>query len=181
MTQHNKSRKNTTVSRTKKSTSHRFWLVATVILAVVIVFVVIKITGSSSVNAPAANVANTTTNAVVVATQSIGAPKIVVVQDTFDLGDLKLGSFVKTVFRIQNVGDQPLSILNNPIVKVIVGCCPPQAVLSSKIIPPGQEATITLDFMMHEGMGGKHRFNIDVQTNDPAQPMKQLVVFSNWI
>jgi len=30
-------------------------------------------------------------------------------------------------------------------------------------------------------MDGKHRFHIDLQTNDPKEPNKQLVVLSNWI
>jgi len=79
------------------------------------------------------------------------------------------------------IGDQPLVILNNPQVQVIVGCCPPRAVLSTRVIQPGQEATITLNFSMHQGMDGKHRFHIDLQTNDPKEPNKQLVVLSNWI
>lgn len=33
---------------------------------------------------------------------------------------------------------------------------------------------------MHEGMGGKHVFEIDVTTNDPTQERKKLLVNSDW-
>jgi hypothetical protein len=33
---------------------------------------------------------------------------------------------------------------------------------------------------MHPGMGGPHRFDIHLRTNDPAQPEKVLVVKSIW-
>jgi hypothetical protein len=34
---------------------------------------------------------------------------------------------------------------------------------------------------MHEGMGGQHLFVIDVATNDPAKPLVNLKVKSNWM
>lgn len=33
---------------------------------------------------------------------------------------------------------------------------------------------------MHEGMDGKHLFQIPVQTNDPKRPEVDLQVASNW-
>lgn len=33
---------------------------------------------------------------------------------------------------------------------------------------------------MHEAMGGKHLFEVPVQTNDPMQPEVNLQVASNW-
>lgn len=33
---------------------------------------------------------------------------------------------------------------------------------------------------MHEGMGGKHLFEIAVKTNDPTQTTKKLLIASNW-
>ncbi len=33
---------------------------------------------------------------------------------------------------------------------------------------------------MHEGMDGKHLFEIPVTTNDPTQPVKKLQVASDW-
>src|SRR5689334_10104270 len=115
------------------------------------------------------------------APQVTGSPHIAIVQDTFDYGDVPLGKTVQTVFVIRNTGDKPLIILNQPQVRVAEGCCPPTAMLSSSVIQPGQEALLSMSFVMHDGMGGKHRFLIDLKTNDPTQPLKQLVVLSNWV
>jgi hypothetical protein len=46
---------------------------------------------------------------------------------------------------------------------------------------PGDEATITVHFTMHEGMEGQHEFRVHLRTNDPAQPDRQLTIRSNWI
>jgi hypothetical protein len=46
---------------------------------------------------------------------------------------------------------------------------------------PGDEATITVRFTMHDGMEGQHEFRVHLRTNDPAQPDKQLTIRSNWI
>ena len=51
-----------------------------------------------------------------------GAPRVMVTQDNIDYGDVKLGNTVKTVFEVRNVGDQPLSILGEPIVELVEGC-----------------------------------------------------------
>ncbi|MDL1894854.1 hypothetical protein FBQ82_01140 [Anaerolineae bacterium CFX7] len=40
---------------------------------------------------------------------------------------------------------------------------------------PGESTTISTDFMMHEGMGGAHLFEIPVSNNDPTQPLKKIV------
>lgn len=34
---------------------------------------------------------------------------------------------------------------------------------------------------MHEGMGGPHRFDVHVRTNDPVEPEKVLIAKSNWV
>jgi len=50
------------------------------------------------------------------------APRVEVLQDTIDHGNVKLGSTVQSVFRVRNVGDQPLQILGEPQVEVLEGC-----------------------------------------------------------
>jgi hypothetical protein len=37
-----------------------------------------------------------------------------------------------------------------------------------------------MQFMMHAGMEGPHDFRVQVKTNDPKVPDKELVVLSNW-
>jgi hypothetical protein len=45
---------------------------------------------------------------------------------------------------------------------------------------PGESTTIYTDIVMHEGMGGAHLFEIPLKTNDPAQPLKKLLVATDW-
>ena len=168
MPRHKKTRRQVLIHNSpKRRLSPQWYLLGSVALVVVIIVVLIIRNGISAQNSTSPQV--------------VGAPRLVVDQDTIDHGNLNLGSTVTTVFHIRNVGDQPLTILNVPKVQVVMGCCPPPVTLSSNVIQPGQEATVSLTYMMHTGMGGKHRFNIDLQTNDPTQPTKQLVTLSNWI
>jgi hypothetical protein len=51
-----------------------------------------------------------------------GAPRVSVVQDVFDYGQVKVNTPIETVFRVQNVGDQPLKILGTPEVELREGC-----------------------------------------------------------
>jgi hypothetical protein len=37
-----------------------------------------------------------------------------------------------------------------------------------------------MDYMMHEGMDGPHRFDVHLQTNDPYEPEMVLVAKSDW-
>jgi hypothetical protein len=37
-----------------------------------------------------------------------------------------------------------------------------------------------MEFMMHAGMEGPHDFRVKLRTNDPQQPLKELIVLSNW-
>ena len=115
------------------------------------------------------------------APQVKGAPSLQIEQSRYDYGDVHFGQAVHTVFQLRNVGDKPLEILNQPTVQVVKGCCPPQAQITARTLWPGDEATITLHFSMHEGMGGDHEFHIPLETNDPTQPEQTLIVTSNWI
>ncbi len=48
-------------------------------------------------------------------------------------------------------------------------------------LQPGQSTTVSLEFMMHEGMDGKHDFRLHLPTTDPNQPDLVLTVLSNWV
>jgi hypothetical protein len=45
---------------------------------------------------------------------------------------------------------------------------------------PGQKTTLSMQFMMHGDMGGKHDFRVHLLTNDPAREDKTVQVLSNW-
>jgi hypothetical protein len=51
-----------------------------------------------------------------------GAPRLAVVEDTLDYGDVQFEKKVNAAFRIQNVGDQPLVLEQNPQVELVEGC-----------------------------------------------------------
>ncbi len=110
-----------------------------------------------------------------------GEPSAQYNQTQTDLGTIKLGQSVRSEFLVRNVGDKALTILNQPQVEVLKGCCPPQVQLTTQTIWPGQEAKLSIQFMMHEGMGGEHEFRIHLETNDPAHAQQDLIVLSNWV
>ena len=110
-----------------------------------------------------------------------GQPSALIDRTNFDYGDVKLGSTIQTVFNVKNVGDKDLVFQGEPRVEVIEGCCPPQAVIGSTTLKPGEETTVMLQFMMHTGMGGQHEFRVHVLTDDPKAPEQEVVIRSNWI
>jgi hypothetical protein len=112
-----------------------------------------------------------------------GKPAVQVSQDRFDYGTQHYNTHdtVNASFQVKNVGDQTLYVLGAPQIEVVEGCCPPQTEISSKTLHPGEEATVTFSFMMHEGMDGAHDFRVHVRTSDPETPDKTVEVFSNWV
>jgi hypothetical protein len=110
-----------------------------------------------------------------------GSPRIAVMNDTLDHGDLKFNTPIQSVFAIGNVGDQELMIFGEPRVEVVEGCCPPRVELTSARIQPGGKVLLSMNYSMHEGMGGKHHFRVHIRTNDPVEPEKLLHIYSNWV
>jgi hypothetical protein len=51
-----------------------------------------------------------------------GAPRLAVSQELVDYGEIKVNTPVETVFRVRNIGDQPLRILGEPEVELVEGC-----------------------------------------------------------
>lgn len=54
--------------------------------------------------------------------QVTGAPRLAVDQTTIDEGDVQLGKTIRSIFHLQNIGDQPLAVLGEPRVEVLEGC-----------------------------------------------------------
>jgi len=48
-------------------------------------------------------------------------------------------------------------------------------------LKPGESTTISMEFIMHDDMGGKHNFSLHLVTNDPTEPDKIVSILSNWI
>jgi hypothetical protein len=49
------------------------------------------------------------------------------------------------------------------------------------VLQPGQTTTLTMQFMMHGNMGGKHDFRVHLANNDPTWGDRTLAVLSNWV
>ena len=54
--------------------------------------------------------------------QVAGQPKLLLNREQIDFGRVPLDIPVKATFKLSNVGDQPLQILNQPVVEVKQGC-----------------------------------------------------------
>lgn len=108
-------------------------------------------------------------------------PAVQLSQDRFDYGTVSYSQVVNTSFQVKNVGDETLYVLGEPQIEVVEGCCPPKTQISSKTLHPGEEATVSFSFQMHEGMDGPHDFRVHVLTTDPVNPDKTVQVLSNWV
>jgi hypothetical protein len=53
--------------------------------------------------------------------------------------------------------------------------------IGAMVLKPGEQTTISMSFMMHEGMEGLHDFRVHIPNNDPTQSNRELVVLSNWV
>jgi hypothetical protein len=49
------------------------------------------------------------------------------------------------------------------------------------VLQPGESTVISMQYMMHEGMDGKHDFRLHLVTNDTTQPEKTVQLLSNWV
>ncbi len=54
--------------------------------------------------------------------QVAGRPALAVDRTLIDFGKVPLDAPVRATFRLSNVGDRPLQILNQPVVEVKAGC-----------------------------------------------------------
>jgi hypothetical protein len=110
-----------------------------------------------------------------------GAPAIAVDQQNIDMGYIKLGQYRTIKIKVTNTGDGVLQFKETPYIEVLKGCCPPDMTIGSMTLNPGQSTYVqTPEFMMHQGMDGKHDFAIHLKTNDPANPDYLVHVLSDW-
>jgi len=99
-----------------------------------------------------------------------GPPRLVLAESVFDFGKVEQGSHVNHLFRFTNQGGQNLRIES---IKTSCGCT--AAVISSEVIGPGQEGTISATFDTARFSGEKAK-EISVYSNDPTQPMVTLTL-----
>jgi hypothetical protein len=49
------------------------------------------------------------------------------------------------------------------------------------VLQPGESTRLSMSFMMHGDMGGRHNFRVHLRTNDPTEPEPGATVLSNWV
>lgn len=114
-------------------------------------------------------------------TESDGIPALTVEQQNIDLGYIKLDESRSLNIKVTNTGTGTLRFKEEPYIEVLEGCCPPQLMIGSMALKPGESTYVqSPDFMMHEGMDGKHDFAIHLKTNDPQNPDFLVHVLSDW-
>jgi len=101
---------------------------------------------------------------------ALAAPKLEVVETTYDFGEILKGDQVKHIFTIRNAGDAPLTIEK---VKTSCGCT--AALLSEKVLAPGQTAEIKTNFDSTR-FKGRVKKTIYVNSNDPQQPEAHILL-----
>jgi hypothetical protein len=110
-----------------------------------------------------------------------GTPAITVEEPNVDMGYIKLGEYRSINIKVTNTGDGTLRFTEQPYIEVLEGCCPPQLSIGKMALKPGESTYIqSPDFMMHEGMDGKHDFGIHLKTNDPENPDFLDHILSDW-
>ena len=48
------------------------------------------------------------------------------------------------------------------------------------VLQPGESTKLDMQFMMHQGMDGKHDFAVHLKTDDAANPDMVVHVLSDW-
>jgi hypothetical protein len=110
-----------------------------------------------------------------------GTAAITVDQQNIDMGYIKLGEYRTIKIKVTNTGDGVLRFKEAPYLEVVEGCCPPELSVGTMTLNPGQSTYVqTPEFMMHQGMDGKHDFAIHLRTNDPTNPEVLVHVLSDW-
>ena len=99
-----------------------------------------------------------------------GPPRLVFTESIFDFGKVEQGAQVNYLFRFTNQGGRDLRIES---VKTSCGCT--AAVISSEVLAPGQEGTISATFDTSHFSGEKTK-EISVYSNDPTHAVTTLTL-----
>jgi hypothetical protein len=106
---------------------------------------------------------------------SFHAAELYFTETQHDFGVVKEGQVVDYTFKYKNTGKGVLEVNN---VSTSCGCT--VALMSSKKLEPGQEGTLRVELDTKNHVGKMNR-NITIQSNDPKEPNKLLLIFANII
>jgi hypothetical protein len=102
-------------------------------------------------------------------------PQLVFTETQHDFGKVKEGQTVDYTFKFKNSGKGILDVTN---ISTSCGCT--VALISSKKLEPGQEGTLRVE-LDTKNREGKLNRNITIQSNDPTEPNKALLIFAEII
>jgi hypothetical protein len=101
------------------------------------------------------------------------APKLYFAETQHDFGVLISGQVVDYTFKFKNTGKTTLEIKD---IKTSCGCT--AAIVSSKKLESGQEGTLRVELDTKDREGKMSR-NVTVQSNDPEEPNKVILIFAD--
>ncbi len=107
----------------------------------------------------------------------VGAPKIKLNTQTFDLGDINPDEGIRTeTFYVKNVGDELLKIVS---VSTSCGCT--KAEVESHEILPGEQSKLTVNYdpLVHPGLTGEIKRIVYIKSNDPSNQEVELELTGN--
>lgn len=107
----------------------------------------------------------------------VGAPKIKLNTQTFDLGDINPDEGIRTeTFYVKNMGDELLKIAS---VSTSCGCT--EAEVESDEILPGEQTKLTVNYdpSVHPGLVGKIKRIVYIKSNDPLNQEIKLELTGN--
>jgi hypothetical protein len=105
--------------------------------------------------------------------ENLTSPVLSFSESDHDFGKVKEGEVVDYTFKFKNAGKGVLDIKN---VSTSCGCT--VALISSKTLKPGDEGTLRVE-LDTKGREGKMNRNITIQSNDPKEPTKALLIFAD--
>jgi hypothetical protein len=101
------------------------------------------------------------------------APKLYFAETQHDFGSVNSGQVVDYTFKFKNTGKSTLEIKD---IKTSCGCT--AAIASSKKLESGQEGTLRVELDTKDREGKMSR-NVTIQSNDPEEPDKVLIIFAD--
>ena len=120
MSQHNKRRKGRSVARAAAAQNRPPWALLFVLGLGLAAGAFLLVRASQSGQSP--STATSTGSELSSVPPVAGAPRVSVVQDVIDHGDVRLNTPVESVFTVRNIGDRDLVILGEPRVELVEGC-----------------------------------------------------------
>ncbi|MFH1841214.1 MAG: DUF1573 domain-containing protein [Candidatus Nealsonbacteria bacterium] len=107
--------------------------------------------------------------------QSENFPKIEITPKYFDFGQASYGDVLEHVFKLKNLGKEPLEIK-----RVATSCSCTTAKVVEEIVAPGQETELVVTYDTGamsgpHGMGDQERI-IYVKSSDPLNPQVEITI-----